>query len=649
MQTLQALEVFDEFSPIEDLDAPTARQLIDANRWYQLSNSVNLNRGRREEARGKSASLLDEILHTHPEQPDAINLKGRIALDSGKVSEARDLIEQAIRLYPGKAAFWTNRGFVSLLQSQYDQAESFFTQALAYDKSSVQAFAATALCYYLRGDYVGAFLRYRSLLQKNAINLAGANALLDCCSHLTSDHYDESLEADLHKLFETDDLDHSLLSQLTSSLIIHKFDLTNQDCVLDLDVLAKDPLLSALLAKANLCHPAIEELVALLRQQILIEVTQSGDLREEMQTLAINLGRFIERTDYAVNASAEEMWVVEDIDECIRAACKEQSPTDELTGALIVVSMYKQLYTQNYSYHLLAYDLSDWAAGIQPLLADNLYRKSDLHAIKFGLPHADKDIARSFNSPYLAAAYPRWEVLPYHSTTNYFDVLSKELGEENIPKAWATKEINILIVGCRTGDRAIKLARFFEGTKVTAVDFSADNIAYAIYQANRHHVTNIRFEVLQDAAALASLGQTYEMIEIGEELSDDIEVILRAKSLASTDGLLRFQTCGAAPLAESEILNTLKQTKYLPTSENIRQLRQQILAMPDSPSRDLLIKNKEFYSLGGCYHLLFHTYDNNKAGMSTVWEKTGLGTVAQSKDGNAVYTRQASRFKIRMA
>jgi SAM-dependent methyltransferase len=471
------------------------------------------------------------------------------------------------------------------------------------------------------------------------INQAGTHAMLDCCSHIKADSYDPDLESDLLKLYEIPELNHAQLSQVTSSILVHKYDLENEECILDVDTLASDELLISLLNKGELCDSRIEEVVTLLRQQILIEVAQTVSLRDELQELAIGLGRFIERTDFVPQASNDETIIVEDIDECIRGAFQSHVNTDDLAGALIVVSMYKQLYTQNYSYHLLNYDLTDWPAAIQPLLSANLYKKSDLHAIKFGLPHGNQNIDRSFNSPYLAAAYPRWEVLPYHTSANYYEALRSELGNEAVPEYWANKDINVLVIGCRTGDRAIRIARYFEGTKVTAIDLSADNIAYAIYQAKLHGVNNIDFHVINESKELQNIGEHFDVIEIADELSADLEVILHSKNMLAEDGLIRFEIAQDNHLINNAVTEKLREKSYLPTAENVRQLRSEIIQMEKENKEVSVSKNKAFYSLTGCYQLLFQTYDNSKATMRTVWDKTGLRALNNLSADHTVYTK----------
>ncbi|PIE42986.1 MAG: hypothetical protein CSA50_07655 [Gammaproteobacteria bacterium] len=633
MQTLQALETFDEFSPIDGMDATTARQLIDANRWYQMSNNASLDKLHRMQSRDKAAELLDTILARLPFSADALNLKGRLALDEGNLQEARELIEAAIRQHPEKASYWSNRGFVSLLQKEFDQAEAFFDRALAYDNSNVQAFSSIALCHYLKNDYLGAFLRYRSLMKKGVLNQAGQSILAECCAQLTADSYDQELENDLLHLFSLDEFQHVKLGNLASSLIKAKYDLGNEDCTLDIDTLAKDQLLLSLLATGCIHNTQVEELITLLRQHIVIEVSQTGALRDDLQKLAIGLGLLGEQTDYLLTATAEETLFIEDLDQCIRNTLQTNWHPADIIGALIIVSMYKQLYAQNYSYKLLTMDLSDWPTGLQPLLEKNLYIKCDLHAIRFSLPHRDATLARGFDSPYAFSAYPKWQQLPYNSRSSYARALSEEVGYQNVPNSLWHNATCLLIIGCESGERAIRLARSFDNIHIIALDKNEENVAYGIYQARQLGLTNIEFNVFDKASDIQDIECCFDIIEIHAAHCDDIALIHAAKRILDSQGLIRIGLKQTAPELE-QVINQLQQVHRVATAENVRQMRLEVLQLIASTPNHPISQQSWFYSLAGCKQMLFRKDRNSKAQIATILNETGLVAISDIEAGN---------------
>ncbi|PID42426.1 MAG: hypothetical protein CSB48_10175 [Proteobacteria bacterium] len=633
MQALQALDTFDDFSPIEGMDAATARELIDANRWYQMSNNASLDRVHRQQSREKVAELLDIILARLPSSSDALNLKGRMALDESNFEEAKRLIDAAIRQHPEKASYWTNRGFVALLEKDYSQAELFFNQALSRDSTNVQAFSSIALCCYLKSDYLGAFLRYRSLMKKGALNQAARSILAESCSQLTADRYDEELENDLLYLFSLDDFQHEKLGNIASSLIKQKYNLANSDCRLDIDTLAQDQLLLSVLATGCVNDIHLEELVGLLRQHIVIEVSQTGALRDELQKLAIGIGLMSEKTDYLLTTSPEENQFIEDLDNCIRETVQTNWNPADIIGALIIVSMYKQLYTQNYSYKLLAMDLSDWPAGLQSLLEKNLYLKCDLHAIRFSLPQNSQALAREFDSSYTFSAYPRWQHLPYNSRSSYAQALSNEVGCENVPGSLWHNATDMLIIGCDSGERAVRLARSFENMHITALDTNEENVAYAIHQSRQLGLSNIEFTVFENASDIKNMQRHFDVIEIHDAHCDNIEIILAAKGILNSQGLIRIGFVEISPELE-QIVDKLQQVHRLPTAENIRQMRQEVVKLIVNTPNQLVSKQPWFYSLAGCKRMLFRKNSNNRARIKTILDKTGLVAVSDIETSN---------------
>lgn len=576
MQALQALEVYEDFTPSQELDAKTACDLVDANRWYHLSNHAGIDKLKRLQAREKATILVDAVLSRLPESSDAINLKGRIAMDEGRLQAARELIENAIRLSPEKASFWCNRGYVSLLQGQFDQAEIYFNQALVCDTGSVQAFSSIALSYFLRNDYLAAFLRYRSLLHKGALNQAALSTLAECCTFLSADRYDTDLESDLLALFALDDFQHQKLSQLACSLLRFKYDLTNEEAALDIDQLADDQLLISVLATGCVRDIYVEELTGLLRQHILIEVSQSGELRDGLQNLALAIGLMGVHSDYVLNVTPDEHHFITDLEHCVREALNGNWSPVDVVGALIIISMYKQLYNTNYSFKLLGHELSDWPLGMQALFERNLYQKSDLHALRFALPQNDEALSRGFDSPYAFSAYPMWQQIPYNTPTSYARALSAEVGESNVPPSLWHQATCMLIIGCESGERAIRLARSFDNMHIIALDQSEENVAYARFQAKEFGLTNIEFNLFKQANEIPELGCYFDVIEIHDAHCDDVAIILSAKSLLDKAGLIRIGFREFDP-GVADVIAELQKIDRIPTADMVRQMRAEVL------------------------------------------------------------------------
>lgn len=79
----------------------------------------------------QAGALYMDVLRTHPDHPDCLNLLGVLAARAGQHATALALIDRAIAVYPGDASFHTNRGNVLRDLKQPDAALASFDHAIA--------------------------------------------------------------------------------------------------------------------------------------------------------------------------------------------------------------------------------------------------------------------------------------------------------------------------------------------------------------------------------------------------------------------------------------------------------------------------------------------------------------------------------------
>src|SRR5690606_24667108 len=127
----------------------------------------------------------------------------------------------------------------------------------------------------------------------------------------------KALELDLFTLFAHPDLPHERLGYFAASLISKKYDLENPDAMIDLQSVAADPLVYFSLLNCTLPDPYVEEFITLLRQTILLEVMDSGTLRDELQVLSIAIAVYNERNNYALITDTLEQEKVNYLDQLL--------------------------------------------------------------------------------------------------------------------------------------------------------------------------------------------------------------------------------------------------------------------------------------------------------------------------------------------
>ncbi len=594
-------------SPSTEDQAHIARTLIAANELYKISNSADYSLKERKQARQESESLVRETLKQVPECASALNLLARIDLDNADIDSAEALLIKALEIEPSHINTKMNYAYVLIAKRDYAAAEQQFQEILALDAGSHQAFSGIALSKLRRKDYLGAFQHYRRLLELGFQNPAIESYFLESIEFLSCDHYDPALEALLLQCFGWDDVDHAKLSAMAGSLVIAKYDLNNDQAILELDTLLADEFLLQVIEHCLLKSVELESLVAELRRSILTEVAMTQSLRDTLLPFALALGIYSARVDHVLMITEEEENQIVQIQHQIRNTCSGRWEQEDLAGALIIVSMYESLYSQSFSHHLLKYSLEEWPVGMQSLLRASLYDLCDEHQFYFDL--FGNDSSRLLNDEIDRAA-DRWSGFPALGQTNIFAALSAELGTQNVPARFEESGVKILLVGCGSGQRAFYLSQYFTNVDVYAVDSSRSNIAYAQLKARQHGIYDVHFIHAEYDTALLS-EESFDIIEFGEAINhvpSPADTIREWKSLLAEDGLMRFSfnTLASQEVA-SVIIQLVRDRGLSPTTDNVRHLRNAIAQEAKSGLWDALFSDERFYTGTGCKDLFFHS------------------------------------------
>src|SRR5690606_21560602 len=465
---------------------------------------------------------------------------GRIALDDNNMVDATGYMLAAIEQAPENAGYYVNLGYVRLAAREYEQAEALFAKALELQKNNAQAYGGIAYALLRKGDYLGAFLRLRSLIEKGQGTAYGRRALFDAAQHLWADHYDVQLEQDLISYYGWPDGDALQLGNLTASILIHKYDLSNDEAPLELDALAQDPLLLAALQRSLLANRLVESLLTVARQSVLYEVCSTRQLRDSLQPFVCALAEYCARTGYAFAVNEDEAFFLGQLQQEIHDTLQDREwQQQDAIGALLVVALYEPLYGQPYTFQLLRDDLGDWPEAVQAVLQAALYEPSSQHLMQYEISGGDA-IEALAATPMVRGMAPYWETLGMHPSADYREALARELGESHSP---ATKEqLQVLVAGGRSGQRAISLASFFEGVEVTAVDSNLDNIVHAVRAAHRYELNNINFHCLP-LQQCGQAGKGYDVIECGQAPGPVEQVAATTRHLAgflNPNGVVRF-------------------------------------------------------------------------------------------------------------
>jgi hypothetical protein len=591
--------VVNEFSETERSDI--ARLLIHANDLYQMYNSTETPLEKRKVSLDNAFSLITEVMNVAPNNAPAMNLLGRIELDRGNIKTASTLFDKCLSHSPDNTQYLCNKGYLHIIADEPELAIAYFNKALAIDKTYQNAFLGIARAHHALQNFDVAYLHYRSLINHGFDSQPILQGMLSCCSQIKIEQYQKALELDLFTLFAHPNLPHERLGHFAASLISKKYDLENPDAIIDLQTVAEDPLVYFSLLNCALPDPYVEEFITLLRQTILLEALESGNLRDELQVLSIAIGVYNERNNYSLISDTLEQEKVDYLDQLLIHTLHYQWTIEDVAGALLVVGMYQAFFSQNYAVKLTAIDLEEWPSALQPLMQAALYRRANREAFKQQFPEKKETLLLAKED--LPAPFPRWHNLDFFNQQS----LKQELiNNFHLNEALMPERLLLLVAGKSAAQRAFEYAHHFTDVDILAVESNLENLAECHLRATEEKLTNIVFWPQSLAERFLKDGNNIHFASISQDpkLMSPYFIDLIERNLHK-EGVLNIKLSESLDPASADIRDLVSNQDLKSTTANIKALRSTILADKDSAYWSNLIREEYFYSVDGCREAWF--------------------------------------------
>lgn len=585
-----------------------ARLLLEANAAYGESNNPRRRHAERLTARQICRSLLSETLAINPDEPAALGLMGRVEMDDGHFSQAHGLFNASLTRNPEQPQQYSNLGYWALATERPALAESYFQEALTMDRQSAAAFCGMAHAKRQQGQFDVAYLHYRSLLEMNVAWPSVTSGMLSCAEHLTVNQADQKLARDAILLLQCDGLPHQQIGHFVAAIIRQQYDLKNPDSEVFLDAASEDTLLILALEKTLLPDPDVEKLVTLLRRAVLAEVAHTAELRTDLHDLVRALALYANRTGYAMLVSDEEERLMAAINTSIAAQLALKEPMSALVGSLMISAMYGSLFREQFATALSQWNLVDWPAGLQSLMATSYYDPATEETFKQAFPEKAKELAEDRAD--VPQAWPSWTTLAYRNESSLKAVIAKTL---RLPTETLPERMQILLCGAESGQRALELARYLDDVEIIAVDESLSNIAVATRRAQELGLSNIVFWPWSLAQAYVADNHKVHWVEVGRLPSAEMTSLSLAAlidTVTETGGVVHLHTAIAEQTpGDQKIRQLIDEHNLKPTRHTLRQLRRMALNNPDDSLWSGLLEDVDFYGLGGCRDRWFRAQD----------------------------------------
>ncbi|MFY9180182.1 MAG: methyltransferase domain-containing protein [Venatoribacter sp.] len=548
-----------------------------------------------------------------PDYIPNLNLLTRIELKRQNYASAEFWVEQGLQLKPKSISLLYSAGHIALSQGNLNDAEEYFTKAVQISRVATKALNSLAHVKYLQGEYVDAFRYYRELVQTQSQNIQVRSQLFQTTSHIVADFYSEELEIDLLAYLDFKDVDYSMLHSLVTSLLKHKFKLSEAGCALDIDAIAQDPLLLKSLTRFHFTDPIFERLLVTLRQSILSSSSSTLSIKQSWLPLSQALAHQIWLNESVWYINEQEQKLVDQL-ELLAVKLLQLSEQEKVTAApaMLLVLMYKTLNQCSFANHIKA---DAWPEFISELLSA---QQTEAKTLKFfientpSLGASDDKVSLKVQNQYNQNPYPRWHNLGYNQSSDYATALQNNFPKHAhlLPKR--NTKLNALVAGCGTGRHAIRLAKYFPELNVTAMDLSHTALAYAQQQAQNLQQKGINF-IQGDILNCAALNQEFDLIEssgVLHHMSSPTAGLKALSGILKKGGLIKIALYSKTARQQITQMRQLLGDNRPRDAASIRLMREVILQKEIPGDWSKIYGSPDFYSMSGCRDLVFHEQEH---------------------------------------
>ncbi|BCE01387.1 methyltransferase domain-containing protein [Marinicellulosiphila megalodicopiae] len=578
---------------------------------YKQSLSLSLSSEHVSELRKRIVKLAMDLGQTNQYKAVSYNLIGRVALDDGFIDKAQMYIEKSIVLEPKNAGFLYSYGHIFLQKAQLKTAIEYFQKAHSIAPDSTRAQSSLAYCYLALNLPEQAFLNYRELVQNHPKDSHIKSKLFEASSKIQADRFTLRLYNDLNAFFEFTGVDFQKLHSLTSSLLIHQYELDQEypPCI-DINDLVDNKVLLNGLTHLLFTNKYIEKFILSLRKQILFKCLESQKNYTKWMPLITAISQQAINDEQILYIDAQEDIMLNHIQAVIESDLQQQWSCKSISSALLLFAMYQPISNLKNWHKIMDHPINKWASNIRPLITRAVWNVKQEIELSEQF-HLDNPLTNQTSikvqQQYEHHPYPRWLQLGYNTATNYGRALEKEFFGFRAPDYFNRGELKVLIAGCGTGQHALKVAKYFRNTQVNAIDLSSRSLAYAKQMSDKLNIQNIHFQQM-DILQLPKTEQ-YHVIECSGVLHhmQDIQTgfkILKDQLLPG--GLMKVGLYSKQARKIIDKMRNLIEIKQIQSDQNGIRLLRFALIQSSKVAFEQLFKSPDFYSLSGCRDLLFH-------------------------------------------
>jgi Tfp pilus assembly protein PilF/SAM-dependent methyltransferase len=555
-------------------------------------------------------------------RPDAAQIRYNLAnllAEQGRLDEAVAEYQHALRLAPTMATIHHNLAAALLAQNNLVGAVAEYQEALRCDPKLIDA-----------GRNIARMIDRILAAVRAGGGMAAKTVFVQCVESLTviPDALDlraPLIEALTEPWGRPSDLLGVAKAVLRKSPAIRgaieraqkswptRLDATQLFAGTDRAAVADDALFACLLESTRLSDIGMERVLTSLRAIMLDEATAATADAADESWLAFHaaVARQCYLNDYVWDFAEAELVRAQALRDRLAAAL--QAGDDIAPAWLVAVAAYFPLGTVADSARLL--DRS-WPAQIAALLTQQIAEPAEEERLRATIPRLtpiEDGVSLAVQQQYAENPYPHWVRLPLMDKPATLD---EQLGAlfPHLPfRKLGTREAEILIAGCGTGQQALDAANLFAAARLLAIDLSVPSLAFAKRKARELGLSNIAF-AQADILGLGALDRTFDSIEamgVLHHLADPWAGWKVLLGRLAPGGVMRIGLY--SELGRQDIVKARKLVAargYRATAPDIRRARQELIAVAAEQQLVFVRNSWDFFSISECRDLLFHVQEH---------------------------------------
>jgi 2-polyprenyl-3-methyl-5-hydroxy-6-metoxy-1,4-benzoquinol methylase len=370
------------------------------------------------------------------------------------------------------------------------------------------------------------------------------------------------------------------------------------------DILFNDALLQAVMQKAIIITPILEQALTELRRHVLrmsLKAGSAGHAMSGRMDFLASLACQCFNTEYVYAISEEEQkW--------LNQLIEGELERDHIQK-WVIIGAYQPLHTI----------MSELSGDLSPAMKFLIKRQFlDFQAEQTcresitPLTEVNDDISKKVQQQYERYPYPRWIRYSRATPKSFRKFICERFPDQKKNKI-AGGAIDLLIPGCGTGMQICKLASAISPANITALDISRTSLAYAMRAVEENDFKTVKY-FHADIMELGEDDQSYDYIDctgVLHHLGEPERGLANLVSMLRPGGYMRlalYSERGRQDVVAAR--RYVLEKEFEDSEQGVRDFRKAVRNLPDGHPVATVSENQDFYSISGLHDLIFNINEN---------------------------------------